>query len=218
MSKQNKSFVIIIILLLLLVGAAIFLARKNDERLADKIVADHQVNANQEATKNVDGVMEINAQNAPFNSGDENLRQKGRVGYITSINPVADTDSVSIKFDEALFFDGSNAENNVRQTLGCDKSGAPSDCKKTDNLLTNGYYVYNPIHKLFTFSFAADTTFKILAKDSSGKMGIKSVDVAEFIKSIQQSTADDGNANRLFWIVEDNQLVRQIEEQYLPQN
>lgn len=203
MITPTKTFIGLIIIIGLTTTAAFYLSTTQTPKMPEPVEVTHEPAAPVD-----DSSMEINPQTAPFNAGDnEELKKDARFGFFKSIDIAPDTDSVSFKFDEALFLNEQTAKEQDID-LGCDKTNPPADC---ESLTNNGFYIYNPIPRLFTLSISLGASIKVIDMSGNG-VRIKETD----LQGLQQRLDDNEDPYPPFWIVEEDGVITQIEEQYIP--
>lgn len=137
--------------------------------------------------------MEMNAENAPMNSG----KTEGAIfGYINKALSVTNSDQDSIVFDSANWFGGSEAE---------------QAAKKDGVEIHNPFYIRNTDKTTTTYTLNKDAKIKLISMGNSDMgVGIKDGTFTDLQKVLAEY------AETPFWIKTDGNSVVYIEQQYIP--
>lgn len=129
----------------------------------------------------------------------------------------ADKDELTIKFDQALWLIGDEAEKQARSDLGCGKPSEPESCKQDGSILDNTHYIYNPINKIYTYKFNDKTEARIVNYNAQNEQGYRRVSAQEFYEHLQSNQPDDYSEYfQPVWLTEKSGWVTEIQEQSAP--
>lgn len=213
MKNPNKSFLALLGLVLLFVAVAMFMSSWQVNQTQTLPAMSFP---NRAQTELVQAEPVINPNWVP--SGGDEFKKKAVFGFIKSVQMDEDKKIATIKFDQALFLTGEEAQKEARKEMGCGKVGAPEECQQEDDILNNGYYIQNPVNKIYTYKTNADTKIRFVDWEAnSNQVMYKSVDMEELLGYFQQHESSDyGDPYLLFWLTEKSGWIQELEEQYTP--
>ena len=202
-------------------GSAYYVTQKKAKTISSEFPSKQVPIVRGEIVSNLsEGSLPMTPENAPFNaSEDPAVKERGRFGYIKSAVTDLETGVITVMFDEALWLTGAQAEAAARKDLRCGTSDASDTCT-LPSVLSNPYYISNPIKKDHKLMLAEEPQIKLVTQsDSPDSAGIKVSKIQELQMLLQKDEElrkENSTYYTPFWIEESNGVIKYIEQQYIP--